>query len=325
MTPRNLSYSLGLPREIARKIYKTGQTRGADDDVIFQNRVLRNSTALIPLSSWAGGTILPPEGFENGYIVLAKPDEYFSANPPTVRPDLPPGLELGTKLLVFYETRAQWQEFPPENYGWQFATSRTPPLGGQYVARVPTTTREGDRRLRHGFVDAATGGQGAGIRAYEYASEATLEGTRFQLALLAWKTEGILDLAREAGTPDSAAIARRVEEHCTAQGLADRARLKEIRVLDERDRAICPLCVKPIAAIELASRIQQAEGRDVPDLTVTAANMFHFKELRMGQYNHRPYNLGWGHHHCNAVARDAGVEATLKWMEEVLRNNGRLT
>ena len=37
-----------LPELLERKISKTGQTRGADDDVIFQNRVSRNNTVLIP-------------------------------------------------------------------------------------------------------------------------------------------------------------------------------------------------------------------------------------------------------------------------------------
>ncbi len=36
-----------LPQLLDRKIYKSGQTRGADDDEIYQNRVNRNSTALI--------------------------------------------------------------------------------------------------------------------------------------------------------------------------------------------------------------------------------------------------------------------------------------
>lgn len=31
-----------LPELLERKISKTGQTRGADDDVIFQNRVSRS-------------------------------------------------------------------------------------------------------------------------------------------------------------------------------------------------------------------------------------------------------------------------------------------
>ncbi|MEZ4211233.1 MAG: BstXI family restriction endonuclease [Candidatus Paceibacterota bacterium] len=41
----------------------------------------------------------------------------------------------------------------------------------------------------------------------------------------------------------------------------------------------------------------QAEGREVPDLTVTEINLFHINELRYGVYNHKPYNLSWGHHH----------------------------
>ena len=33
-----------LPSLLDRKIYKTGQTRGADDDEIYQNRVSRTSS-----------------------------------------------------------------------------------------------------------------------------------------------------------------------------------------------------------------------------------------------------------------------------------------
>ena len=68
----------------------------------------------------------------------------------------------------------------------------------------------------------------------------------------------------------------------------------------------------------MASRVEQAEGRYVPDLTVTPANLFHIQELKIGVYNHRIYNLGWGHHHCNAVARDFGVDNTLLWMDQVV-------
>ena len=37
-----------LPSKIKSKIYKTGTTRGADDSQIYQNRVKRSSTVLIP-------------------------------------------------------------------------------------------------------------------------------------------------------------------------------------------------------------------------------------------------------------------------------------
>jgi len=67
-----------LPTLLNRKIYKTGQTRGANDDEIYQNRVLRNSTVLIPFSVWKNGFTFPDDGkFENGFIVLIPPEEYF--------------------------------------------------------------------------------------------------------------------------------------------------------------------------------------------------------------------------------------------------------
>lgn len=34
-----------IPKSVQTKIYKTGQTRGADDDVIYQNRHQRHVTA----------------------------------------------------------------------------------------------------------------------------------------------------------------------------------------------------------------------------------------------------------------------------------------
>jgi len=91
-----------LPKLLQRKIYKTGQTRGADDDVIYQNRVLRNSTVLIPYGCW-NICQKPPEAeasYENGSIVLISPTEYFAMNNPT-RELGAQGLTLGINTLVF--------------------------------------------------------------------------------------------------------------------------------------------------------------------------------------------------------------------------------
>lgn len=49
--------------------------------------------------------------------------------------------------------------------------------------------------------------------------------------------------------------------------------------------------------------------------------LFHIDELRYGVYNHKPYNLGWGHHHCNVVTKDSGIAKTLEWMQQVLDRN----
>lgn len=67
--------------------------------------------------------------------------------------------------------------------------------------------------------------------------------------------------------------------------------------------------------------MEQAVGREVLDLTITQINLFHIEELRMGLFNHRPYNVGWGHHHCNVVVKDVGIRETLDWMRVVLQRN----
>lgn len=159
-----------LPQLLDRKIYKTGQTRGADDDVIFQNRVSRNSTVLIPYQLW-GAAAKPPAGeekFDSGFLCLISPEDYFG-NAKIDSELASKGLRLGENIVVFYETRAQWRDHNPEQLKWTPAESRVAPLQGQYVARVPATTaaQDGGRTVR-GFTSSSN--KGAGIRIYEYAS-----------------------------------------------------------------------------------------------------------------------------------------------------------
>jgi len=164
-----------LPQLLDRKIYKTGQTRGADDDVIYQNRVGRNSTVLIPYQFWNESFVYPKgeTSFENGYIVLIPPIVYFES--PDINNELEgKSLVLGENCIVFYETRHDWDEYNPEMLHWESAQSRKAPLGGKYVARVPATTaiNDGDKVVR-GFTTSRS--KGAGIRLYEYASKETIQ------------------------------------------------------------------------------------------------------------------------------------------------------
>ncbi len=104
-------------------------------------------------------------------------------------------------------------------------------------------------------------------------------------------------------------------------GLTDAKMLRQVRIIDADDNTVCPLCLDKLSAKGFYNRIEQAQGRDVPDLTVTQLNLFHIKELRIGEFNHKPYNLGWGHHHCNVVTKDSGIFETLRWMAEVVDRN----
>ena len=310
-----------LPKLLDRKIYKTGQTRGADDDVIFQNRVGRNSTVLIPYGLWTQCRPTLPQFYENGFIVLISPAEYFAIQ--NIAAQLvEQGLTLGVNALVFYETREHWTAYNPDALHWTPATQRTNPLGGQYVARVPATTAaENGAKINRGFTVTAM--KGAGIRVYEYASTTTIDHCRQQLEALFWKCRDADAVAVANGMTVAQAAARKATNlaKCQQHGLLDVARLTQARMLNAAGYTICPLCLDKLSGQGFFNRMEQAEGREVPDLTVTQLNLFHIQELRYGVLNHRPYNLGWGHHHCNVVVKDAGILETLEWMRGILDRN----
>ena len=313
-----------LPTLLDRKIYKTGQTRGADDDEIYQNRVSRSSTVLIPYGVWKQH--FAREGadklFERGYIVLISPEEFFNGlqDADQLKDQ---GLVLGRNALIFYETRAQWSEHAPKALRWRAAKNRQRPLGGKYVARIPATTAVDEgAKVVHGFDSTAQ--KGAGIRVYEYASSETILQCRLQLEALFWLCGDSLEVVVGKGMTRSDAKEREgaILEKCNDARLLDLDQLKQRRILNEDGRSACPLCLEGISGASFFSRVAQAEGREVHNLTITQISLFHVEELRMGVFNHRPYNLGWGHHHCNVVAKDAGIEQTLEWMRGVLVRNG---
>ncbi|MBQ4480116.1 MAG: BstXI family restriction endonuclease [Victivallales bacterium] len=305
-----------LPELLHRKIYKTGQTRGADDDVIYQNRVSRNSTVLIPLNEWKHIHAFGHIDFDNGYIVLLplglqRESELRQLN-----------LTLGENCLYFYETRQEWELYNPSKRQWHFATSRIAPLGGQYVARIPATTaREDGGKINLGFTD--TKSKGAGIRWYEYASASTIEQCRLQLEAIYWHCFDAEEAVIKAGMSQNNARTRqqRILQKCKETGLLDYEKLIQARILNSAHQTVCPLCLEPISGKGFMTRIAQAEGREIPDLTITEVSLFHIVELRSGEFNHRPYNLGWGHHHCNVVAKDAGIMPTLIWLKSLLDRN----
>lgn len=144
-----------------------------------------------------------------------------------------------------------------------------------------------------------------------------------QLEYLFWSCKDIDKLVELQGlNPESVKErVKSIKEAAQKKGLVDKEKLIAARIIDEEGYTICPLCLKHISAIGFCDRIQQAEGREVPDLTVTEVSLFHIHELRTGEFNHRPYNLGWGHHHCNVVVKDSGITKTLEWMREVLQRN----
>ena len=103
----------------------------------------------------------------------------------------------------------------------------------------------------------------------------------------------------------------------------DDLRYEKLRAL-KNGNTCCPLCRELINASELIEKVEQVPGREVVDLTITQVNLFHLKDLKPGEFNHGVFKLGWGHHHCNAVASDNGIDETLDWMEDILIREGRV-
>jgi hypothetical protein len=314
-----------LPKLLDRKISKTGQTRGADDDEVFQNRVSRKSTVLIPYLRWEQASN-PPTGsdsFEAGFIALIPAKHYFE-NVSIVEELASRGLVLGENALIFYETRAEWLTNNPEKYGWTVAKSRKNPLGGQYVVRIAATTATDNSKsakIIQGFHTSRP--KGAGIRSFEYASAQTIYECRLQLEALFWLCHDSIAVAQQNGMNHADAITRSeyTLSKCRSENLLEITKLQEARILNKSEKTICPLCLKELSGQGFFSRVEQAEGRETHDITITQINLFHISELRSGVYNHKPYNLGWGHHHCNVVVKDSGITETLQWIHEVIQRN----
>src|SRR5207253_109591 len=86
----------------------------------------RSSTVLIPYALWELCALPPDAGthYENGFIVLLSPAEYFGAE--NIEAVLAArGLKIGSNALVFYETREHWNAHNPDALGWKTSSWRT--------------------------------------------------------------------------------------------------------------------------------------------------------------------------------------------------------
>lgn len=318
-----------LPDLLDRKLYKTGQTRGATTREIYQNRVSRSSTVLIPLDFWDACAV-PDDGtqeYENGAIALVPPSFYFS-NKDADKILESKGLKLGVNALLLFLKRSDWVDFAPQRGSmlpnglvFEPASNRTNPLGGVYMSRIHSTTSATSAAMTEGFNETEM--RGAGIRVYEYASAKTLADTRLQLEALLWLCHDAVDSMTAAGMSALGAQTRRKVQldKAESEGLLDEEKLRAARMIDSERRTICPLCLELISANEFMQRGEQAEGRETWDITVTEVSLFHIDELRVGRLQHKPYNLGWGHHFCNVVVKDSGISQTVEWMKQVINNN----
>ncbi len=190
------------------------------------------------------------------------------------------------------------------------------------MARIHATTAEGGEEIVHGY--NTTRMRGAGIRVYEYASQATAEAAKVQLECLIWACADVEDMPDDPRMNRPSRMQRQAAQMKRARemDLWDVDRLHNARLINQARHTVCPLCLDELSVSDFLKRADQAAGRETYDLTLTEVTLFHIDELRVGKLQHKPYNLGWGHAHCNTVVKDAGIMPTLKWMKSVLDRNG---
>lgn len=311
-----------LPPLLQSKIYKTGQTRSSNDDVIFQNRANRNGTVLIPFESinLFDLSVLTSYKFESGFIVVMSPEDYYK-NPEALATMKAKKLKLGVNTILLYETRAQWNEFNPYKNKLSVAEKRTSPIDGHFVARILSSTSKDEEKIILGFNTSSC--KGAGIRVAEYASLLTIKSCHLQLEYLFWLCYDSREVAIGAGMTESEIENRvaAITTACNNQKLANTDRLYKTRIINNASNTICPLCLKKLsAAAFLINFFDPSEKSSDVDKEISQINLFYINQLKTGEFNHTPYNLAWGHQNCNMICKETGVIETIKWMKEVVVN-----
>jgi hypothetical protein len=107
------------------------------------------------------------------------------------------------------------------------------------------------------------------------------------------------------------------------KGLFDTELLQEIGALNNQNELICPLCKNVIDFEEFFIEIEQQEGRQVMDNTQRSIVLMHVKALKPGDFNHKTYNLAWGHNWCNLIQGDKDIDETIEMLKEIIDNHER--
>lgn len=115
----------------------------------------------------------------------------------------------------------------------------------------------------------------------------------------------------------------KLEKACYEYDLLNKEQLKNIRAISQNEDflPVCPLCLETLNSAEFLEIADQVEGREEEDNTRSKIALMHVNALRPGEFNHRTYNLAWGHRMCNTIQEDMSLEETLKLLDNIVENN----
>ena len=184
---------------------------------------------------------------------------------------------------------------------------------------------------------------GLGNYDFDYASDDEIKKIKYQLSYMIYKVPGMKEClisilnstpneelnvnikrAKESGNLSQYidSVIEHIEEYCQEEELLDFDNLSNIRAWNnESHEPVCPLCLKSLTPEKFFETAAQDEGREEEDNTQAEIVLMHIEGLKPGELNHRTYNLGWGHKHCNTIQGPHDIKSTLEFLNEIIANN----
>lgn len=256
-----------------------------------------------------------------------------------------------TEVIELYTSN---QEKPTGAQEWVgeyalFINNAKPPLVSTICKTNNSLSKEEIKRLKEQYrLEKVPSQAGLGNFDYDYATKEETLKIKYQLSYLMLNVKGMDEylyelckndvVERKYEFPSDAYIAaaagkdafvnlyqetlRFIEVFCNEHGLLDLQKLEDIRAWDNNmHEPVCPLCLETLSPEDFLEVESQAYGREEEDNTRSKIALMHIRALKPGELNHRTYNLGWGHRHCNQIQEDQDIETTIHRLRKIVNNN----
>ena len=285
------------------KVSKSGYAtpRGGDKGG-YQNHVYRTGKVIIPYEKFKN---INPNIYKGGWVVRLFVNQAFDENKRLhVIKNKFVDLVIGKNCFVLYRSYEELSNFPPlrnwsirEHFSKDNKKSKTRTFDGydkgHYILRTPAqggSTKVTKLKRYEGIAQ--------GFFAPEYSTSEFDYLVRLQLVYLIMQSEN---------NPYKPEHGLHIKKILKKYNCLDIEKFKYYSAIDSNKKLTCPLCLKKIKYEDLHrtadysdnSHSENAVTQNVYTTRSTQVNVFHMRPLVYGSVEHKPYQVFWGHHHCN--------------------------
>ena len=258
----NNSYKKGFPKSIEKKLDKTKE--GRQGDPLYKRRNGRHSTrSLMLLSTFLKLNSEDLRKYNNGYIVVLSPEEYFDSESHDRSTNLDKRIQIGENAIIYYQNDIMWGKFNPLVLeGWEQVVEKSSKIGdwsGHFAVNITNAqekklsyiVRKDQKKSANVFnwmpsniadvsprVNSGLGGKGLGNYDFDHCDEKEIEKILFQLSFLIWNTKNIdnylIDLYKSSPTKWSTAQIAEIEKIGIQQWIKN-CKKNVIKFVDKND------------------------------------------------------------------------------------------